>query len=281
MSQLLRSPEMPVVSVIVPAFNEAARIAEPLRRIDAYLAAQAYPSEIVVVDDGSTDDTQAAVVQLIAALQTPVRLYRYAANRGKGHALKVGFAEAAGQLLLFTDADLSTPIEEAGRLLAPLQEGFDIAIGSRRIAGAQVVVHQPWYRQQLGAVFTRLVRLLIAPVSDATCGFKAFTRRAGKDIFGRVRRADWSFDAEVLFLATRLGYRVQQVPVRWADQAGTKVRLGRDALRSLVGLFAIRANAVLGRYEHPAGVTRLAAWTASDTVNARVDSAKPQAVLSE
>jgi len=239
------------LSVIVPVYNEALRFREPLGIIAKYLAAQAYSAEIVVVDDGSSDDTFHLVTELAPSLPVPVSVHRYTPNRGKGHALKVGFAVANGQRLLFTDADLSTPIETTADLMRALDAGADVAIGSRWLTGADVEKHQPWYREWMGAVFTLLVRALIANVSDATCGFKAFEGDVGRDLFSRLRVDDWSFDAELLFLATKRRHRVAQVPVHWEDREGTKVSLLRDAINSLIGLARIRINSATGRYEVP------------------------------
>jgi glycosyltransferase involved in cell wall biosynthesis len=242
--------DTPGLSLIVPAYNEAGRIAEPLRAIAAFAAGLPGGAEIVVVDDGSTDATAAVVRELAPVLPVPLALVAYAPNRGKGHALRAGFAAARGARLLFTDADLSTPIEEAPRLLAALEHA-DLAIGSRKTAGAAVEVHQPWLREQMGRAFTWLVRQLVAPVSDATCGFKAFRGDVGRDLFSRLRIERWGFDAEILLVARRRGYRITEVPVRWADRAGTKVNLARDALRSLGELAAMRWNAARGRYDAP------------------------------
>jgi dolichyl-phosphate beta-glucosyltransferase len=243
--------EWPWLSVVVPAYNEARRIAGPLAVMHDYLRRQPYRSEIVVVDDGSDDATFAVVRESARGWQLPVRAFRYQLNAGKGYAVKYGIAQARGARVLFTDADLSTPIEETARLLAALEAGADVVIGSRKMAGAAIEVHQPWLRENLGKAFTLLVRQLIANVSDVTCGFKAFRAEAAHEIFGRVRVYDWSFDAEVLLLVSRLGYRLAEVPVRWADRADSKVRLGRDVLRSLQGLARIRANAARGLYATP------------------------------
>ena len=246
----------PSLSIVVPAYNESERIADPLRRMDSFLARQAYSSEVLVVDDGSDDATGDVVRGVGKQLSTPLRLIRCEANRGKGHALKVGFAAARGERILFTDADLSTPIEEAPKLLALLDAGAEVAIGSRKMEGANIRVHQPWYRERLGEVYTAIVRLLIANVSDVTCGFKAFEGAAGRDIFSRVRVDDWSFDAEILLIAARRGYRVREAPVEWEDYEGTKVRLLRDVVCCLVDLARIRLNAARGRYTEPVAAGR-------------------------
>lgn len=243
--------DAPDLSVVVPAYNEARRIPATLRAISDHFAAAPYTVELLVVDDGSSDDTEAVVRALAPSLALPLRLLRYAPNRGKGFALKVGFAASRGDRVLFSDADLSTPITEADRLLAELDRGFDVVIGSRKRAKAQIEVHQPWLRETLGKGFTMLVRLLVADVTDATCGFKAYRGDVGRDLFSRMRVFDWSFDAEMLWIAARRGLRLAEVPVRWSDQAGTKVDLRRDVLRSLQGIARIRGYAALGRYAEP------------------------------
>lgn len=264
---------VPWLSVIVPAYNEAARIVPTLVTIRDYLCAQPYPAELLVVDDGSDDDTFAVVCAAAHAWPLAVRAFRYQPNAGKGYAIKYGVAHARGAHVLFTDADLSTPIEHTGAFLARLAAGADLVIGSRKLAGAHIDVRQPWLRERLGTGFTWLVRLLIADVSDATCGCKAFRAAAARDIFSRTRLADWSFDAELLYLARALGYRLVEEPVRWCDRAGTKVRIARDALRALAGLLRIRATAARGGYAHPVGLSRPAeTWTSAAAAAATVIS---------
>ncbi|MEE2663380.1 MAG: dolichyl-phosphate beta-glucosyltransferase [Myxococcota bacterium] len=240
------------LSVVVPAYREAERISDSLRQIDAYLAARASGAEIVVVDDGSSDDTANVVREIARGLVTPLRLLISQRNRGKGHALKLGFAASRGARILFTDADLSTPIECADAVLAPLDEGFDLVLGSRKMEGARLEIRQPWLRESLGKVFTRIARVLIADVSDVTCGFKAFRGDVGRDLFSRVRIDDWSFDAELLLISVHRGCRFTEVPVAWQDRAGTKVRLVRDILSTLAGLATMRIHLALGRYAEPA-----------------------------
>jgi dolichyl-phosphate beta-glucosyltransferase len=244
-------PARIALSVVVPAYDEAECIGDALRAIAAYLVRRGAACEIVVVDDGSRDATPEIVRDVGSGLAVPLHLIRYGRNRGKGHALRVGFAATRGERVLFTDADLSTPIVEADRLLARIDAGADVVIGSRRSAGAVITVHQPWWREGMGKAFTLLGRALVADVSDITCGFKAFRGGAGRDLFARLRIADWSFDAEALRVARLRGYRVEEVPVTWADRPGTKVRPVRDALRSLLGLVRIRVNSALGRYAQP------------------------------
>jgi glycosyltransferase involved in cell wall biosynthesis len=236
------------LSVVVPAYNEAARIAEPLERVARHLAARHPRSEIVVVDDGSTDDTVGVVERLRPALGLPVTILRSRENRGKGHAVRTGMLAARGALVLMTDADLSTPIDELEKLVAALRGGVEIAIGSRKMEGAVIEEHQPILREAMGRVFTWLTRLLVVDVSDVTCGFKLFRHDAAQAVFSRVTLDDWSFDAEALFLARHLRIGLVEVPVRWRDAAGTKVRRGRDAMRAAVGLGHILWNRATGRY---------------------------------
>jgi dolichyl-phosphate beta-glucosyltransferase len=239
------------LSIVVPAFEEAARIPATLVAIANHFADAPFEVELIVVDDGSRDATGAVVRATAPDLAIPLRLLSYAPNRGKGFALKVGVAASRGSRVLFSDADLSTPIEEAERFFAALADGADVAIGSRKRAKARIEVRQPWLRETLGKGFTFLVRTLIADVTDATCGFKAYRGDVGRDLFSRLRIYDWSFDAELLLLSRREGHRITEIPVRWRDQAGTKVDLRRDVLRSLLGIARIRWNAARGRYDAP------------------------------
>jgi len=245
-----------LLSVVVPAYNEGARIPATLRAISDHFASAPFPVELIVVDDGSRDDTCAVVRAIAPQLSVPVTLLRYAPNRGKGHALKVGFAATKGDRILFSDADLSTPIDEADRFLAALDAGADVAIGSRKSARARIEVRQPWLRETLGKGFTWLVRRLAADVSDATCGFKAYRGDAGRALYARMRVFDWSFDAELLLVGRLRGARTVEVPVRWRDQAGTKVSLGRDVVRSLLGIARIRINAARALYATPCPIDR-------------------------
>ncbi len=239
----------PHLSLIVPVYNESARLSASLHEMGAYLARMPFTSEIVIADDGSTDDTLAVAQHVAGSLSVPVRLLHYELNRGKGGALKLGFAAARGERLVFTDCDLSTPLDEMEKFLERLDAGSDFVIGSRKREGAEITKHQPRLRENLGKVFTWIVRMLIADVTDMTCGFKAYRREVGKDLFSRMRVYDWSFDAELLLIARHSGYRHEEVPVRWEDHEGTKVNLVRDIVMSLIGIVRIRINHALGRYD--------------------------------
>lgn len=236
------------LTVVIPVFNEAKRIAEPLDRLGTYLRRHHPASEIVLADDGSTDGTADIVRGLTAELDITLRVLPSAVNRGKGNAIRRGMVAARGALVLMTDADLSTPIEELERLVAAVQAGADVAIGSRKMAGAVIEERQPWLREAMGRVFTWLSQRFVVDVSDVTCGFKLFRREAAHAVFSQVTLDDWSFDAEALFLTRYLGYELVEVPVRWRDATGTKVRRGRDAVQSALGLARVVANRARGRY---------------------------------
>lgn len=247
------------LTVVIPAYNEAQRIAEPLARLGAYLRRRHPASEIVLADDGSTDGTADAVRALTTDLPIALRVLPSAVNRGKGNAIRRGMVAARGALVLMTDADLSTPIEELDRLVAAIQAGADVAIGSRKMAGAVIEEHQPWLRESMGKVFTWLTQRFVVDVSDVTCGFKLFRREAAHAVFSQVTLDDWSFDAEALYLVRFLGYSLVEVPVRWRDATGTKVRRGRDALQSAIGLARVVANRLRGTYARAAAPVREAA----------------------
>lgn len=236
------------LSIVVPAYNEARRLPGTLPRVIEYASRLDESVEIIVVDDGSTDGTGdiAASVGQACGLVTVLRSDR---NRGKGAAVRRGVLAARLGHVLFTDVDLSTPIEETSKLRAALVRGADVAIGSRRLAESDVQVHQPWLRELAGRTFSRLVSLLLLPgIRDSQCGFKAFRRSTARELFGRQRLEGFGFDAEVLWLARRLGYRVAEVPIAWRDDRGSNVRLVRDSGGMLLDLGRIRLNGWAGRY---------------------------------
>ena len=237
----------PELSVIIPAYNEAAVIGQTVQAVARYLGGQGISYEVLVVDDGSTDDTVRRVHDLMAAVPS-LRLLG-ASHRGKGAAVKHGVLAAQGRYVLFMDADYSTRIQEWQQCLPWLQDGYEVVIGSRKMAGATVVKHQSPLREAMGKVFTWLTNeLLHTHVTDITCGFKCFRREAAQHLCGLQQMTGWTFDAELLFLARRLGYRLKEVPVMWADDRSTKVRLAADTLRSLTELLRIRWGARRGVY---------------------------------
>jgi dolichyl-phosphate beta-glucosyltransferase len=237
------------LSVVIPAYNEALRLPGTLVRVGEHLDRLDVPFEIVVVDDGSTDGTAA----LAGAAGERVRVLRHEPNRGKGYAVRRGMLAATGERRLLTDADLSTPIEELAKLQAALDEGYDVAIGSRAIAGARIEVHQPAYREAMGRLFNRLVQVLLLPgLHDTQCGFKLFSARAAGAAFAPATLDGFSFDVEALYLARQRGLRIAEVPVTWRNDAATRVGLGGGAA-AFVDLLRIRLRAWRGAYGPSAG----------------------------
>jgi glycosyltransferase involved in cell wall biosynthesis len=240
------------LSIVIPAYNEDQRLPKTLAAIVEFLKSKPYRAEIIVVDDGSTDHTAAAVT---AARENfpELRLLSNNGNRGKGFSVRHGMLEARGEIALFTDADLSTPIEEAGKLLAALRdEGYEVAIGSRAVDRNLIEVHQSLVREQAGIFFNRMVRWIMGiPFSDTQCGFKAFRMPRSRVIFEQQRVERFGFDPEILFLAVRRGLRVAEVPVRWSHDSASKVNVAADGLRMFLELLLIRWNALQGHYPRP------------------------------
>jgi dolichyl-phosphate beta-glucosyltransferase len=236
----------PRLSVVIPAYNEQDRIEHTLARTVEYLDGRGDSYEILVVSDGSTDATE-TLVQRFAETHPQVKLLGYQPNRGKGYAVRYGILRAQGERILFSDADLATPIEELEKLEPYLEQGYPVVIGSRPLRESQLVVRQPLYRELAGRAFNKVVQLLaVRGIHDTQCGFKLFTREVAHDIFSRCRLNGFSFDFEALFYAQRLGYPIAEVPIRWRHQAGSKVRLLRDGLRMLRDLLWLRCNAWRG-----------------------------------
>ena len=236
----------PFLSIVVPAYNEARRIRDTLARLCHIKDVKPYAIEVIVVDDGSTDDTVATVSEFPG-----IRLVRNDRNHGKGYTVRHGVLEAAGRFVLFTDADLSTPIEEADKLLSALQsDGVDVAIGSRALKRELIGVHQPWLREMGGRFFNLLVRAFTGlRLHDTQCGFKLFNRDSTRPAFEQMRIEGFGFDPELLFLIERGGGRVVEVPVKWNDNPATKVRFLRDSAEMFLDLIAIRWRAITGRYK--------------------------------
>lgn len=239
-------PEDPGLSVVIPAFNEEARIGRSLSRILPYLEGTDQSWEVLVVDDGSSDRT----VCTVESFGNPrVRILKNSVNRGKGFSVRRGFLEARGQWVLFTDADLSTPIEELDTLLASAREGADVVIGSRAIDRSKILVHQSLFREWSGVVFNRLVRLVLRlPIRDTQCGFKLFRRNRSVQVFNLQRIPGFGFDPEILYLARKAGLSLREVPVTWSNDAATRVRFLRDSVTMFANLIEIRWNWLFGRY---------------------------------
>jgi dolichyl-phosphate beta-glucosyltransferase len=213
------------LSLIFPCYNEETRLPASLARARKYLDSRGIAYEVLVVDDGSADRT-VAVAEAAAAQDPRVRVLGYEKNEGKGYAVKHGALHARGQWVLFSDADLSTPLEELEHFTPHLEQGYDVVIGSRALKESNLKVRQPWWRERAGRFMNLCIRGLSGlRYPDTQCGFKLFTRRAAQDIFSRLTIRRWMFDVEVLVLARKLGYRVLDVPVTWINSGESRVRL--------------------------------------------------------
>ncbi len=240
------TPERPHLSVIIPAFNEAERIVSSLNSVAAYLGAQTYAWEILIVDDGSADDT-ASLVSRAAQELNGVRLLRRE-HFGKGWAVRAGMLEARGIYRFMCDADLAMPIEWLNEFLEKMDAGADIVIGSREIFGARRY-DEPLYRHLRGRIFNWVVRAVaIRGFQDTQCGFKCFSEAAADSLFSRQRTRGMGFDVEILYLAAKLGYSVLEMPVEWRHQPGSKVRPGLDSLDMLKDTLLIRLRDIFGKY---------------------------------
>ncbi|HXW54275.1 MAG TPA: dolichyl-phosphate beta-glucosyltransferase [Candidatus Cybelea sp.] len=240
----------PELSIIIPAYNEEKRLPHALGHIRDYFAGRPASGavEIIVVDDGSTDRTRGVVEEWKVEMAC-LRLVENGDNRGKGYSVRHGMLEARGRVALFTDADLSSPLEESEKLLAAIAAGNDGAIGSRALDRSLILVHQSPWREMAGILFNRLVRLFTGlPFEDTQCGFKAFLREPSRVVFEQQRIEGFGFDPEILFLARRHGLRVVEVPVRWAHDPASKVHVLHDSLRMFGDLANIRWNWLAGRY---------------------------------
>jgi glycosyltransferase involved in cell wall biosynthesis len=237
------------LSVVIPAFNEARRLPGTLEQVTGYLARQDYRSEVLVVDDGCTDGT-ASLVHDWPAGPVPLRLiaHRDGRNHGKGASVRLGLTAAAGAYRLFMDADSSTTIEHVERFWPAFAEGNDVVIGSRDVAGAHVVIHQPWYKELGGKLGNLIIRSLAVPgVYDTQNGFKAITARCAEDVLPRLTIDRWGFDVELLVAARCRGYRVKEVPIVWRNDAASTVPAGAY-LQVLGEVFRVRRQRAAGMY---------------------------------
>jgi len=232
----------PFLSVVIPAYNEEGRLPPTLARVKQYLAQQTYLSEIVVVDNASADRTTEVAREAGAEVIQEKR-------RGKGAAVRTGMLAARGEYVLFSDADLSTPIEEVEKLLEAIRRGADVAIGSRALPESNITQHQPWYRELVGRAGNLLVRLLaVHGIADTQCGFKLFPRALAQRLFTAQRVTGIAFDMEVLFLAQRLKLTIAEVPVTWVDSPDTRISRVRDSADAVKDLIRIRWNWLRGKY---------------------------------
>lgn len=245
------SPSTPELSIIIPAYNEELRLPATLERIAAYLQTCGREAEVLVVDDGSKDRT-AAVAESFRSKIPALRIVSNGVNRGKGYSVRHGIQEAHGRVTLFTDADLSAPIEEAGKLVDALEKN-DVAIGSRAMDRSLISVHESPFREFAGIIFNKIVRIILwLPFVDTQCGFKAFRRERCGIIFEQQTIERFGFDPELLYLARRHGLRAAEIPVRWGHSPATKVSMWRDSLQMFIDVFTIRWNSLRGRYPRKA-----------------------------
>lgn len=240
--------QYPKYSIVIPAFNESGRIPATLDSVIACIRANSWDAEIIVVNDGSTDNT-AEIVRNIALRAPELRMIENAGNRGKGYSVRNGVLHALGDIVMFTDSDLSAPIIEAERLFAAIAAGADIAIGSRWLESGRQTHRQPLYRQFFGRCFNSVCRMVMRlPFADTQCGFKAFTRVAAQTVFQLQTIERWGFDPEILFIALKRGFTIKEVPVSWAHDARTRMSYLRDGMQMLKELAIVRWNALTGRY---------------------------------
>lgn len=248
----MASPQQsPLLSIIIPAFNEQSRIKKSLEKICSFLGFLGQSYEVIVVNDGSRDSTGEKVRAFLKE-HPEVRLVEYQENMGKGYAVRLGVMCSRGQFVVFSDADLATPIEEARPFMDLLQNGYGVVMASRTMAGSQIVGWRPWHRLLSGKLFNLMVRLLAVPkLTDTQCGFKGFTRESARKIFSNSQIDGFAFDVEILYLALKYGYRIKEVPVRWQNSPQSKVNIFRHTFPMLEELLQVKLNDLRNRYEPP------------------------------
>ncbi len=263
----------PELSIVIPAYNEALRINATLSRVLECVATQGWDAEVLVVDDGSTDETAEIVerwMRMPGRANGRLHLIQNPGNRGKGYSVRNGLLQAAGEIVMFTDADLSAPMEEAERLLTAIREGADVAIGSRWLDRQRQTIQQPLYRQIFGRCFNWITRRVMnLPFHDTQCGFKAFRREAAQVIFRLQTIERWGFDPEILFIARKLKYVIEEVPVTWGHDERSRLSYLKDGMKMLEEMAVVRRNSLAGRYDQA-----IAAMTdTSEMVTPQVDRA--------
>ena len=236
------------LSVIIPAYNEGKRLLPTLSKIYAYLSTKDFPYEIIVVDDGSTDNTL-QIIKNFASSDKHIILLVNELNRGKGYSVRKGMLSARGEYVFFTDADLSTPIEEIEKCLPHLINGYHVVIGSRSMRGADIIVHQPWYREKMGKIFNFMVNMvLLKGIIDTQCGFKGFKREVVKTVFSRCKIDGFSFDVEALYLSRKYNFKIKEIPIRWENSALSKVSPIKHSLQMFRDLIGIKIKDLKGYY---------------------------------
>jgi len=242
----------PIYSIVIPAYNESARLVTTLEKVLTYVHQQGWNAEVIVVNDGSKDNT-AEIIRSFAEKDPAVHLVENPGNRGKGYSVRNGMLHAEGRIVIFSDADLSSPIEETPKLLQALEAGADIAIGSRWLRAETQTQRQPLHRQLFGRIFNLLLRMTLGlQFADTQCGFKAFKRPAVEAIFPLQKIERWGFDPEILFLAKKFGYKIKEVPVAWGHSGGTRIHPLRDGSRMFMEMLHIRWNDIAGKYDNGA-----------------------------
>jgi glycosyltransferase involved in cell wall biosynthesis len=235
-------------SIVIPAYNEQARIGATLAEVVRCVGEKQWDAEVIVVDDGSIDQT-ASIVKAVAEEYSYVRLLSNGENRGKGYSVRNGMLHAQGAIALFTDADLSSPIQEAERLFTAIHEGADVAIGSRWLERSRQTIQQPLYRRFFGRCFNLVTRMVMhLPFADTQCGFKAFTRHAAQTVFQLQKIERWGFDPEILFIALKRGLVVREIPVTWGHDERSRISYLKDGMQMLKELLYVRWNAITGVY---------------------------------
>jgi glycosyltransferase involved in cell wall biosynthesis len=239
----------PYLSIVIPAYNECARIEQTLERVTHCVTEQGWDAEILVVDDGSQDATPQIVERWMEQFPR-LKLVKNNGNRGKGYSVRNGLLQASGEVVMFTDADLSAPMEEANLLMEAIADGADVAIGSRWMDKTRQTTHQPMYRRFFGRCFNFVTRTVMGlPFKDTQCGFKAFRRPAAQVIFRLQRIERWGFDPEILFIARKLGYDIREVPVTWGHDERSRMSYLKDGMKMLEEMAVIRTNSLAGRYD--------------------------------
>ncbi len=251
---------------MIPAYNESARLGVTLQKVLAYVHAQGWDAEVIVVNDGSRDNT-ADIARSFAAKDPALRLVENPGNHGKGYSVRNGMLNALGRIVLFSDADLSSPIEEAPKLFQALEQGADIAIGSRWLRSETQTQRQPVHRQLFGRIFNLILRLTLGlKFKDTQCGFKAFKQPAVQAIFPLQKIERWGFDPEILFLARKFKFKVKEVPVAWGHSGGTRINPMVDGSRMVMEMLRIRWYDLTGKYD---GATKMAVQSAKTLPNQR------------
>ena len=239
----------PRLSIVIPAYNECQRIEGTLERVMHCIDRCKWDAEVLVVDDGSSDDTT-EIVQRWMQKYPRLHMVKNPGNRGKGYSVRNGLLQSAGDIVMFTDADLSSPMEEAERLMRAIDNGADVAIGSRWLDKQRQTKHQPLYRRFFGRCFNWVTRRVMGlPFKDTQCGFKAFKREAAQVIFRLQTIERWGFDPEILFIARKLKYKIEEVPVTWGHDERSRMSYLKDGMKMLEEMAEIRGNSVRGRYD--------------------------------